>query len=129
MTEIDEVMASYHRCRAEGDFVETFYRRFLSKSPDIAAKFANTDFKIQKLMLRESLLEMLCFQQGMAGAREEIEQLGRRHKELEIEPGMYAMWLDALCETIRQHDPQYTRELEEHWRQAMSKGIEVMLSV
>jgi hemoglobin-like flavoprotein len=126
---MDELMASYHRCRGDEDFVDTFYDCFMSKSPDIAARFADTDFTIQKLMLRESLLEMLSFGQGVAGSRAEIEKLGRRHRELNVVDEMYAMWLDSLCEAIQKHDPEYTPRIEELWRQAIRKGIEVMLSV
>ena len=42
---------------------------------------------------------------------------------------MYSMWLDALCEAIRKHDPNYTDELEQHWRKAMQKSIDEMISV
>lgn len=125
----DDLMASFHRCRQTEGFVDTFYELFLAKSPEIAKKFAHTDFKIQKLMLRESLLEMLCFEQGMSGAREEIEKLGRQHKALDIRPEMYTMWLDALCEAIQRHDEKYTPELESQWRRAMQQGIDVMTSV
>ncbi len=38
------------------------------------------------------------------------------------------MWLDSLCEAIQQHDPEYTPELEERWRDAMLKGIQVMIA-
>ncbi len=124
---MDAVTASYHRCRAEGDFVETFYEIFLAKSPEIAKKFARTDFKHQKLMLRESLLEMLCFEMGMAGAKDEIVRLGHRHHDLRIPPNMYEMWLDALCEAVAKHDPQFTPELEQQWRDAMRPGIELMV--
>ena len=126
--ELNDLTASYHRCRREERFVDTFYDLFLSKSPEIAEKFAQTNFTVQKLMLRESLLEMLCFQHGLSGAREEIERLGRRHKELDVTPEMYSTWLDSLCEAIQKHDPKYTPELEQHWRQAMRKGIQVMVS-
>ena len=54
--------------------------------------FAKTDFKLQKLMLRQSLLEMLCFDRGMSGTCEEIKRLALRHKELCVTPEMYAMW-------------------------------------
>jgi hemoglobin-like flavoprotein len=125
----DEVTASYYRCRCDSEFVDTFYTLFLAKSPEIARKFKKTHFERQKLMLRESLLEMLCFERGVAGTIKEIERLGRRHKELDVTPEMYTMWLDSLCEAIRLHDPEYTPELELRWRQAMQKGIEVMLAV
>ncbi len=125
----DAVTASFYRCRRDGDFVGTFYDLFLSKSPEIAQKFAHTDFKFQKLMLRQSLLEMICFERGIPGTSEEIERLGHSHRELRITPEMYAMWLDSLCEAIGKHDPEYTPALEQLWRQAMLKSINKMISI
>ena len=125
----NEVTASYYRCRRDEQFLDTFYDLFLTKSPEIAQKFAQTDFKIQKLILRQSLLEMICFDRDIPGAREEIERLGRRHKELGITPDMYSLWLDALCEAIEKHDSEYTPELEQIWRKAMGKSIIEMISV
>lgn len=125
---IEEVIASYHRCRESGDFVDTFYRIFLSRSEKIRQLFAETNFEIQKLMLRESLLEMLCFEQGMPGSQQHLEQLGRRHRDLNVEPEMYDIWLDSLCQAVKHHDPEYRPELDQFWRQAMSQGIELMKS-
>ena len=101
----------------------------MSKSPEIAQKFTETDFRIQRLMLRQSLLEMICFDRGMPGTREEIERLGRRHKELDVTPYMYSMWLDALCEAVGKHDADYTPKLEQIWRTAMRKSINEIISV
>ena len=123
---IDAVVASYHRCRADDAFVDTFYEIFMAKSPDIAEMFADTNFKIQKLMLRESLMELLLFAQGIPGAAEEVEKLGRRHKELKVTPVMYAMWMDSLCAAVEQHDSECTPEISQQWRQAMQKGIDAM---
>ncbi len=124
----NDVMASFYRCRRADDFIETFYKSFLSKSPAIAQKFAATDFKLQKLLLRQSLLEMICFDRGLPGTHEEIARLGRSHQNMHITPEMYAWWLDALCEAIRQHDPDYSSALEQQWRYSMSKSINAMLS-
>ncbi len=99
----------------------------IAKSPQIAGKFSNTDFRQQKLMLRESLLEMICFDCAMPGTREEIERLARLHRELEVSPEMYSMWLDALCEAVAAHDPEYTPDLARQWREAMRSGIELMI--
>ena len=125
----NELTDSYYRCRRDGDFTGTFYDLFLSKGPEIAKKFAHTDFKLQKLMLRQSLLEMICFHRGMSGTGDEIRRLGHRHKELGVTSDMYSMWLDALCEAIRKHDPKYTPELEQLWRRAARKSIDEMISV
>lgn len=127
----NELTASYYRCREndrEGRFLDTFYQLFLAKSPDITAMFANTNFVIQKLMLRQSLLEMICFDRGMAGTREEIGRLGGRHKGFGVTPEMYSMWIDALCEAIRKHDSECTPELERIWRQAMQRSVDEMVS-
>lgn len=123
-----DLMSSYYRCRKNRQFIDAFYELFLAKSPEIAAMFAGTDFNIQRLMLRESLLEMLCFDRDIPGTREEVERLGRHHGQLEVTPEMYSMWLDALCEAIRKYDPEYSPTVEQRWRQAMQKGIDIMLA-
>jgi hemoglobin-like flavoprotein len=124
---LDKVTASFQRCRQDPGFVDTFYDIFLSTSPEIVEKFEQTDFKIQKLMLRESLLTMLCFNMGMAGTKDEMIRLAKRHEELDVKPEYYAVWLDSLCEAIKRHDPQYSSEVEALWRDAMQKGIDFMI--
>lgn len=124
---LDKVTASFQRCRQDPAFVDTFYDIFLSTSSEIADKFAHTDFRIQKLMLRESLLTMLCFNMGMAGTKDELLRLAKRHEELDIKPDHYTIWLDSLCEAVSRHDPKYSPEVEALWRDAMQKGIDFML--
>jgi hemoglobin-like flavoprotein len=119
------VAASYQRARVTGELFDTFYRLFLNKSPDIPPLFVRTDFPHQKLMLRESLLEMLTFSQTQAG-RAEIERLAERHRSLNIQPRHYELWLDALCEALEKHDPAFTPQLERLWRDLMRPGIELM---
>jgi hemoglobin-like flavoprotein len=123
--EIEPVIASYHRARQSGLLFDTFYDIFLGKSPEIPPMFAQTNFERQKLMLRESILEMLQFAQHGIG-RNEIEQLGDRHRRLQIKPVHYDMWLDALCETLADQDPEFNAELETLWRKSMHKGIDIM---
>src|SRR5689334_24651562 len=101
-TSFEQVIASYHRARETGQLFDTFYRIFLGKSPEIPAMFARTDFPHQKLMLRESVLEMLVFAQTGAG-QTEIQRLGERHQQLHVKPVHYELWLDALCEALAAH--------------------------
>jgi hemoglobin-like flavoprotein len=124
-TEFDQVIASYQRARQSGELFNTFYRLFLAKAPDIPPMFARTDFPHQKLMLRESILEMLAFAQT-GSRREEIERLAERHRQLKVTPTHYKLWLDALCEALAEHDCEFNSSLEEKWRDAMQKGIELM---
>lgn len=121
----DQVIASYHRARQTGELFDTFYHLFLAKSPDIPPMFARTDFPHQKLMLRESILEMLVFAQT-GSCRDEIEQLAERHRQVNVKPAHYDLWLDALCEALAKHDSEFNPALERLWRDAMQKGIELM---
>jgi hemoglobin-like flavoprotein len=121
------VVASYQRARASGELFDTFYRLLLGKSPEIRSMFARTDFPHQKLMLRESILEMLMFSQTGAG-RGEIQRLADRHRKLNVQLRHYELWLDALCEALAQHDPAFTPQLAQLWRDAIRPGIEVMTS-
>jgi hemoglobin-like flavoprotein len=126
--EIDPVIASYHRARESGQLFDTFYKLFLGKSPEIPPMFARTDFAHQKLMVRESVLEMLQYAVSGSGL-EYVRKLGDRHRELHVEPKHYELWLDALCEALAKHDPQYDADSERRWRAAMQKGIDLMMAV
>jgi hemoglobin-like flavoprotein len=121
----NQVVASYHRARQSGELFDTFYRILLSKSPEIPPMFARTDFPHQKLMLRESILEMLVFAQTGSG-RDEIERLADRHRKLNVRLSHYELWLDSLCEALAQHDPDFNPTQEQLWRDAMRKGIDIM---
>lgn len=124
-----EVIASYHRGRASGQLFDTFYDILLAKSPQIRSKFAQTDFPRQKRLLKSSLLAMLSLQQGISSAEEEIDRIAVRHgrQDLDIHPGLYDLWLDALCEALAEHDPLFQPELESKWRRLMRVGIERMI--
>jgi hemoglobin-like flavoprotein len=121
----DQVVASYHRARESGQLFDTFYDLFLDKSSEIPPMFARTDFPHQKLMLRESILEMLVFAQTGSG-HAEIKRLAERHREMNVKPAHYELWLDSLCEALTKHDPGFDSALEQKWRDAMRKGIELM---
>ena len=127
---LDEVTASYQRCRASDGFFDTFYALFLGKSEEVAKKFRHTDFVHQKLVLRESLLAMLMFNRNSAAAKEDLEHLAERHSrgDLDIRPQLYDLWLDALCEAVEAHDPQFDTALGDHWRAAMRPGIDLLVS-
>jgi hemoglobin-like flavoprotein len=125
----DSVVASYHRCRQTGQFFDAFYKIFLHASPEIAALFAQTDIVRQKLMMKQSLLEMLSYYCGTDSARQDIERLGKLHQRFNLRPEHYALWLKSLCEAVAQHDPKFSEDLGEQWREAMQPGIELMHSL
>jgi hemoglobin-like flavoprotein len=126
----EAVLDSYHRCEAAGGLFDTFYDIFFAKSPEIPPKFAETDMERQKQDVMASVLIALRLAAGDAVARQYIWQLGESHSRRGhgIRPEMYELWLDALCEAIRKHDPLYTTALEENWRKAMRPAIELMIA-
>src|SRR5262245_45162056 len=124
-TKFVQVVDSYHRARQTGQLFDTCYQLFLAKSPEIPPLFAHTDFPHQKLMLRESILEMLVFAQTGSG-RDELMRLAERHRQLNVTRAHYDLWLDALCESLAQHDCEFNAELERMWRDSMLKGIDLM---
>ena len=60
-----------------------------------------------------------------AVAPQYISELAESHSRHghDIKPELYELWLHALCEAIKKHDPQHTPELEQHWRQAMRPAL------
>ncbi len=126
----ETVQASYDRCVASGDFWKTFYDIFLAKSPDIASKFAQTDFNKQKNLIKASVAMMIRLGTGNENARRIIEKVGDTHcrQALDIRPELYEWWLDSLCEAVQRHDSTYTPELERLWRENMKEGINLVTS-
>ena len=119
------VQASYDRCSTADTFFDTFYDIFLAKSSEIAQKFTHTDFRKQKQLIKASLVMMIRLGTGEAAAQRIIERVGESHSrtKLDIQPEFYTLWLDSLCETVKQHDPDYSAALEAQWREQMQPGI------
>ena len=62
-------------------------------------------------------------------SRQEIEQLGKLHRQPEVRPEHYEFWLDSHCEAVAKLDPEYRAELGQLWREAMRPGIALILFV
>ena len=121
-------MASFSRSLTDGDFATTFYHTLFETEESVAALFANTDFEVQKPLLRRAVEVMIRLGAGDEGARAEIKRLADRHArdDLNIDPAAYAVWLDVLCATLRRHDSEFGPALELAWREGMQIGIDVM---
>ena len=79
----------------------------------------------QTKMLRKSLYQLLaCYLFDAPG--EDLQRLALLHKRLGITGAMLDSWLQALLETIEQHDPLYNREVSLAWCWALTPGITFM---
>ena len=129
MTNADIVFQSYGRSCNTPEFYETFYNVFMNKSPAIRAKFVNTNMKTQHGLLRGGIMWLIMHARGMSDSK--IRALGKSHSQgrMDIHPAMYELWVDALMETLHQHDPEFNLQLELIWRQTLKPSIDIIKSM
>jgi hemoglobin-like flavoprotein len=118
--------ASLKRCEARTDFLDIFYDRFLASSPEVAEKFAHTDFARQKELLRISFHHLLlAARDHKQGPDPYLEDVAVHHGagQMAIGAHLYDLWLDSLIETVRLCDPECFPEVEAAWEEVMMVGI------
>lgn len=122
---------SYDRAIANGsqkdEFFDAFYDGFMSRSDEITERFAKTNMSRQKEMLHRSLQHMVEFSVERR-ASEQLRAVAERHSmsRLDIDPGLYDVWLDSLIETVQMFDSRFTEEIELAWRVVLAPGIVYM---
>ncbi len=123
--------ASLKRCEARPDFLDLFYEKFLASSPEVAEKFAQTDFVKQKASLRASFHHLLLVAKDpKQGPDAYLHDVAVRHGagQLAIGARLYDLWLDTLLETVRACDPECFPEVEAAWEEVMMVGIHYLCS-
>ncbi len=126
----DEVRRSFARCETAGDFAETFYTTFMNASPAIAPFFAKTEFARQRTLLRDSVYLMVTQDVSDPEMRTVLNKLGELHSRAgrNIAPMLYELWLDSICKTVRDLDPEWTQSLEDHWRVRLRAGMQIVMA-
>ena len=121
---------SLRRCNAAPGFLTGFYEKFLSSSPKVQERFANTDFVRQERALRASLHLMLLAAESEDQAERYLKDLATRHSREQLNVGaeLYDLWLDSLLATVGEYDPQFSPEVEDAWEKVMMVGIDFLLS-
>ena len=124
------VKASYARCCAAPAFFDAFYRRFFEVCPAARPLFAKTDFDRQRRLLQHAFALLLIFPAQPDAEPTLLSRVAERHsrRDLNIDPAMYAPFVDSLIDTVRAHDPECTPALEAAWRSTVAKGIAYMRS-
>lgn len=107
---------------------DKFYERFVTSDPRIGAYFLSTDFKKQKSLLRDGVGRALSFSAGDSASVNFVERLGVTHSRahLNILPELYPFWLNSLMATLAETDPQWNKQLDTQWREALGKTIALM---
>ncbi|NWO07196.1 MAG: globin [Alteromonadaceae bacterium] len=126
MTPADRVFQSYGRCCRNEQFFIDFYTHFLGSSEQIRNRFAQTDMAAQRHLLRSGVMHLILYARGMSDRK--LVALGESHNRhhYNIDPAWYDLWLSALLKTVKLHDPQCSRQLEQDWRDVLLPGIELI---
>lgn len=124
--EVEKVYLSYGRCCQADGFFRDFYAFFMSKSDDVRAMFNDTDMAEQRRLLRSGLTWLIMYARG--GSDFKLRQLGETHsrKGYGIRPEWYDLWVEALLEAVREHDPELTPSLEAQWRKTLQPGVDMI---
>jgi hemoglobin-like flavoprotein len=130
-TETDVVaaaQASYERCLRKPQFLHHFYDTLLASDDQISAIFEKTEFKKQTRLLQHAIGLLFIYAKRPNPVL--LERLAERHSnsDLDIDPAFYENWVDSLVETAEQHDPEFTPEVGEAWRESMKPGVDYMIS-
>jgi hemoglobin-like flavoprotein len=121
---------SLERCTSGRQFLNRFYRLFVTSSPEVAAKFANTDFSVQERAVKVSFFMIMSAIEGKAEGDVHLERIAALHsrKGMDIPPALYDRWLDCLIKAVHECDPGFCEEIEQAWRSVMRVGIDFMKS-
>jgi hemoglobin-like flavoprotein len=110
------------------DFLDAFYDEFLASDPRIKPMFAKTDMAKQKNLLKHGLTMIIMFSSGIGMARTSIQQLALQHdrNHLNVEPGMYNLWLNSLLRCVEKYDRKYNDALGAAWSEILEPGVSAM---
>jgi hemoglobin-like flavoprotein len=125
---INAARASFRRCCQARDFFVCFYRHFFRVCPDAEPLFAHTDFKRQYKLLQHAIGLLLNYPRQQADDPNILRRVAERHsrRDLGIAPSMYGPFVDALMETVREHDAECDAATEEAWRRTLAPGVAYM---
>ena len=128
-TSTELFLHSVTRCLTHETFIHAFYLRLFDASEEIRAKFRFTDLEKQNAMLRRSLL--LCAE-ATAGRTEALREVNERatthdRHHLDIQPHLYAVWIDTIVTTARDFDLQWNDDIEVAWRTILGHVVQQMI--
>lgn len=125
---LEHVRSSFSRCILAEGFIDRFYELFLASHPEIAPKFAKTNFDKQKGLLVQGILYSIQLADGNKAGESGLTPIRKSHnrKRLNIEPRFYRYWVDSLVRAVSEKDYKYSYTLENHWRDALKPVVEFM---
>ena len=128
--DLNDVKCSLGRCLLKPEFLDRFYEVFLNSHPSFPRLFENTDFKKQKALLQTTINYLLMYAEGSKFASTQLEKVAVIHDEehVNIKPAYYKYWTESLMQVVKEHDKDFSPELEQQWRQVVDPGIQLFIS-
>jgi len=128
--DLETARASYDRCCQTEGFPEGFYTHFFARCADAQPMFARTDFHRQVKLLRHAIGTLLIFPRHEKREPNLLTRIAERHGrgDLAVDPSLYPRFVDALIDTVREHDPQFGPAVERAWRATVAPGVAYMQS-
>lgn len=122
------VRESYLRVWESEEFFTRFYAQFFARSPVAKEKFKAIPLGRQKLALKAALHKIVVEEHEPVRRGELCDRLAATHgpRGMKIHPFLYMHWLDALCGTLAEFDPQWNADLEEQWRKVVVELIDLI---
>ena len=122
--------ASYDRCCQAPEFLQAFYENFLATCPAAVPRFAGTNFEQQTKLLRHAIGMLLIFPNQPNKEPNLLTRVAERHNrgDLNVDPSLYKPFIEALIDTVKRFDGQYTATTEAAWRETIAPGVEYMKS-
>jgi hypothetical protein len=78
-----------------------------------------------RFLVGRSVTLLLQHASGVEHGTESLVEVARRHgpDDLDIPAGLYEHWVEALVQTVAEHDPRFSPELEAHWREFLHREV------
>nr|WP_249426233.1 globin [Enterobacter cloacae] len=108
-------------------FFETFYYAFVHMSPETEAHFARLPDQEGQQTLFKSFFAMLAVD-GALIVPDFLERLAREQSDdgLHLPPRFFALWREAMLNTVSLRDPQCDDEILTAWAMAIAPGLEYL---
>lgn len=123
---IKKFQSSYSRCTLDPEFIQTFYKLFMTSSDQVPQYFEHIPVERQIKMLEYALyLQMLAIDDSPE-ARKCMVDLGDSHNKLTVKPHLYDCWLNSLVMAVENYDGKLHPGIGEVWREVLSPGLDLM---
>ncbi len=122
--------ASLNRVIPDADkkaFFQAFFEAFKHMTPETELHFSRRPDEEGPQMMYKTFFAMLAVD-GVLFVTDFLERLAREqsHEGLRLPPRFFALWREAMLNTVRLRDPECDEEILTAWAMAIAPGLEYL---